>query len=68
MKLDKEFFYYFSLLGHLGFVFIGNILFFIFVYKLYEKWYGMNTILFFVFLFLGIFSAFYNCYKLIMKR
>ncbi|MGL4253213.1 MAG: AtpZ/AtpI family protein [Fusobacteriaceae bacterium] len=60
--------YSFSLLGYLGFILIGNILFFIFIYKIIEKYLFSNTILFIIFLLIGIFSGFYNVYKVIMKR
>jgi len=68
MKYNKDFFYYFSLLGQLGLVFIMNILIFIYAYKIYQKYFGANTFVFFICLFVGIFSAFYNSYKLIMKK
>jgi F0F1-type ATP synthase assembly protein I len=66
--LDREIMYSFSLLGYLGFILIGNILFFIFIYKIKEKYHFSNTILFIIFLLIGIFSGFYNAYKVIMKR
>ncbi|MGL4403972.1 MAG: AtpZ/AtpI family protein [Fusobacteriaceae bacterium] len=66
--LDREIMYSFSLLGYLGFILIGNILFFIFIYKIIEKYLFSNTILFIIFLLIGIFSGFYNVYKVIMKR
>ncbi|MGL5000146.1 MAG: AtpZ/AtpI family protein [Cetobacterium sp.] len=66
--LDKNFIRYFSLLGYLGFLIVGNIGVFIFIYKLIEKYFFKSTLLFIFFLIIGIFSAFYNAYKLIMKK
>ncbi|MGL4652855.1 AtpZ/AtpI family protein [Cetobacterium sp.] len=60
--------HYFSLLGFLGFLIIGNIGFFILIYKLIEKYFFKSTLLFIFFVIIGIFSAFYNAYKLIMKK
>jgi F0F1-type ATP synthase assembly protein I len=68
MKFNNDFFYYFSLLGQLGFIFIANILLFIYLYKFYEKFFGSNSLIFFILLFLGLVSAFYNCYKLLMRK
>jgi F0F1-type ATP synthase assembly protein I len=68
MKLNNDFFYYFSLLGQLGFVFIINILMFVYLYKLYEHFFGENTLVFILLLIVGIFSAFYNAYRLLMKK
>lgn len=66
--LDKEIIYSFSLLGHLGLILVGNILVFIFMYKMIEKYLFSSAILFIIFLLIGIFSGFYNVYKVIMKR
>lgn len=66
--LDREVFHSFSLLGYLGLILIGNILFFIFLYKMIEKYLFSSTVLFIIFLLIGIFSGFYNAYKVIMKR
>lgn len=70
MKDDKngDIFYYLGLLGQLGFTIIGTILLFLFIYKLLTKLTGENTILFFLFVFGGVFSGFYNAYRLIMKK
>jgi len=64
----NEFIYYASLLGYLGFVMIFNILFFVFIYKVIEKYFFSSTVLFVILLLIGIFSAFYNVFKLIMKK
>lgn len=66
--LNKDVIYSISLLGYLGFLFIGNILLYIFIYKLIEKYYMKSTILFIIFIFIGLVSAFYNVYKVIMKK
>lgn len=66
--IDKEIIHSFSLLGYLGFILIGNILFFIFIYKIVEKYLFSSNMLFIIFLLIGIFSGFYNAYKVIMKR
>ncbi|WP_442878052.1 AtpZ/AtpI family protein [Cetobacterium sp.] len=60
--------HYFSLLGFLGFVIVGNIGIFIFLYKLIEKYFFKSTPLFVLFTVIGVFSGFYNAYNLIMKK
>ena len=67
MKLNKEILKYLSLLGNLGFIVMSNILVSIFLYKLYERFFGFNSLIFIIFILFGIISAFYNIYKLIMK-
>ncbi|WP_394697916.1 AtpZ/AtpI family protein [uncultured Ilyobacter sp.] len=67
-NLYKDVVYYFSLLGYLGFVMIFNILFFIIIYKVVEKYFISSDLLFIVFTIIGIFSGLYNSYKLIMKK
>ena len=64
----SEFMYYVSLLGYLGFVMVFNILFFVFIYKVIEKYFFSSTVLFVVLLLIGIFSGFYNVFKLILKK
>lgn len=66
--LTKEVAYAFSLLSYLGIVMIGNILVCIGIYKVIEKYYKKSTILFIIFVLLGIASGFLNIYKLIMKK
>lgn len=68
MWFNKEFMHYFSLLGFLGFVIVGNIGVFIFLYKLIERYFFKSTALFIFFLCVGVFSGFYNVYRLIMKK
>ncbi|MGL5377502.1 MAG: AtpZ/AtpI family protein [Cetobacterium sp.] len=60
--------HFFSLLGFLGFLIVGNIGIFIFIYKLIERYFFKSTPLFLFFLIVGIFSGFYNAYKLIMRK
>ena len=64
----NEFMYYASLLGYLGFVMIFNILIFIFIYKMIEKYFFSSTFLFIVLMLVGIFSGFYNVFRLILKK
>ncbi len=71
MKFNEkynEFMYYASLLGYLGFVMVFNILFFIFIYKVIEKYFFSSTVLFVILLLIGIFSGFYNVFRLILKK
>ncbi|WP_366938431.1 AtpZ/AtpI family protein [uncultured Cetobacterium sp.] len=65
---NKDFIHYFSLLGFLGFLIVGNIGIFIFLYKLIERYFFKSTPLFVLFVVIGVFSGFYNAYKLIMKK
>ncbi|WP_394700462.1 AtpZ/AtpI family protein [uncultured Ilyobacter sp.] len=67
-NLYKDIVYYFSLLGYLGFVMVFNILFFIIIYKVIEKYFFSSDLLFITLTLIGIFSGFYNSYKLIMKK
>jgi len=64
----NEFIYYASLLGYLGFVMVFNILFFVFIYKMIERYFFSSTVLFVILLLIGIFSGFYNVFKLILKK
>ncbi|MGL4981036.1 MAG: AtpZ/AtpI family protein [Fusobacteriaceae bacterium] len=66
--LNREIVHSFSLLGYLGFILIGNLLSFIFLYKIIEKYLFSSQVLFIIFLVIGIFSGFYNAYRVIMKR
>ncbi|MFR1675474.1 MAG: AtpZ/AtpI family protein [Fusobacterium sp.] len=66
--ITKDLIRYLALLGHLGFVIMGNILVCIFIYKLIEKYFFKSTMLFIFLLLLGVASGFYNVYKLIMKK
>lgn len=66
--ITKDLIRYLALLGHLGFVIIGNILVCIFIYKVIEKYLLKSTLLFVLLLLLGVASGFYSAYKLIMKK
>lgn len=67
MKINKDLLKYLSLLGNLGFIIMSNILVAILFYKIYEWLFGFSSILFIVFVILGIVSGFYSIYKFIMK-
>ena len=65
---DKNIIKSFSLLGYISFLLIGNILFFVFIYKLCEKYFGLTSkALFIALLIIGIISGFYNVYIAITK-
>ena len=66
--ITKDLIKYAALLGHLGFVIMGNLLVAVFIYKMVEKYFFKSTLLFILLLLLGIASGFYNVYKLIMKK
>lgn len=66
--LNKDIIHAITLLGHLGFVMVGNILVCVFFYKMIEKFFYKSTILFVFLVLLGVASGFYSCYKLIMKK
>lgn len=69
LKFDREFFKYFSLLGTLGFIIIGNILVSLAIYKyIIAKYIYESPILFIIFLILGVISGFYSVYNQIMKK
>ena len=67
MKINKDLLKYLALFGNLGFIVMYNILLWIAFYKIYEKFLGFSSIVFIVFVCIGIVSAFYNIYKYIMK-
>lgn len=66
--MNKDVIYAISLLSSLGFTIVGNILIFVFLYKLIEKYFFKSTILFILFLIIGVISGFYNAYKMMMKK
>lgn len=68
LKFNKDFFKYFALLGTLGFIIIGNILAFIGIYFLIQKYFFKSDVLFIIFLLLGVVSGFYSVYQQIMKK
>ena len=57
-----------SLLSYLGFLIVGNILLYIGIYKLIEKYFFKSTILFIVLVIIGVISGFYNAYVAIMRK
>ncbi|MGL4687897.1 MAG: hypothetical protein ACRC0S_06965 [Fusobacteriaceae bacterium] len=65
---DKEVIHSFSLLGYIGFLLIGNIMLYVGIYKIIEKFLIKSALLFVILLILGIFSGFYSVYRVIMKR
>lgn len=66
--INKDVIHALSLLSYLGIVMVGNILLYIGIYKLIEKYFIKNTILFIILVILGVISGFYNAYKIIMKK
>ncbi len=64
---NKDFFKYFALLGQIGFIISLNIIFSIFIYKIFEKYFFENTFILVLCIFVGIFNGFYRVYKLIMN-
>lgn len=67
MKINKDLLKYLALFGNLGFIVMYNILLWVAFYKLYERFIGFSSLVFIIFIFIGIVSAFYNIYKYIMK-
>lgn len=65
---NKDIAYALSIFSYLGLSIIVNILIFVWLYKLFEKYICESTILFIVFLIVGIINGFYGAYKLIMKK
>lgn len=66
--INKDVIYAVSLLTQIGLTLIGNILVYVFLYKLIEKYLFKSTILFIGMILVGVISGFYNTYKLIMKK
>ncbi|MBZ4683422.1 MAG: putative F0F1-ATPase subunit Ca2+/Mg2+ transporter [Fusobacteriaceae bacterium] len=60
--------YYFSLLTQLGFTMAITIIGFFFLYKFLTKFIGENIFLMFFLIIFGVISAFYNAYKMILKK
>ncbi|MDD7392330.1 AtpZ/AtpI family protein [Fusobacterium gastrosuis] len=65
---DKDFFRYLALFSNIGFTIFINIFFSIVIYKYFEKYFFKSFVIFFIFLALGIFNAFYSIYKSIMNK
>lgn len=66
--ITKEFFYYFSLFTQIGLTVVIHIGGFLFLYLVLAKYGFRHPILMFLFLILGIMSAYYRVYKMIMKK
>ncbi|MGL6168614.1 MAG: AtpZ/AtpI family protein [Fusobacteriaceae bacterium] len=58
----------FSLLGYISLVLVGNILVYVYIYKMIEKYFFKSNLLFISMIILGVVSGFYGVYKAIMKR
>lgn len=66
--ITKDVLHAISLLGYLGFLMVGNILLYVGIYKLIEKYLFKSTFLFIVLIIIGVISGFYNSYRAIMKK
>ena len=66
--ITKDVLHAISLLGYLGFLMVGNILLYVGIYKLIEKYLFKSTLLFIVLSIIGVISGFYNSYRAIMKK
>ncbi|KDE64361.1 AtpZ/AtpI family protein [Fusobacterium necrophorum] len=65
---NREFLYYLSLFTQLGLTMIGNILASLFLYLGFAKYIFRHPLILFLFLLLGIMSAYYQVYKLITRK
>ncbi|WP_291256753.1 AtpZ/AtpI family protein [Fusobacterium sp.] len=66
--MTKDTLYALSLLSYLGFLMVGNILLYVGIYKLIERFFIKSTILFIALIIVGVISGFYNVYMTIMKK
>ncbi|WP_367114735.1 AtpZ/AtpI family protein [Fusobacterium sp.] len=66
--ITKDTLYALSLLSYLGFLMIGNILLYVGIYKLIERFFIKSTLLFIVLIIVGVISGFYNVYMTIMRK
>lgn len=66
--ITKDIIHALSLLSYLGFLIVENILLYIGIYKLIEKYFFKSTILFIVLVIIGVISGFYNAYVAIMRK
>jgi uncharacterized membrane protein len=66
--INKDVIHAISLLSYLGFLIVGNILLYIGIYKLIEKYLFKSTILFIILVIIGVISGFYSAYTAIMKK
>lgn len=67
LKILREVGYNLSLLGYLGFLFVGNILLFLFLYRLIEKYLFSSKILLVIAIITGIYTGGLSVYKSIYK-
>lgn len=58
---------YLILLSQIGILIVSNIFVVVVIYKLVEKFFGENGLLFILFLMIGFISGFYSVYRLIKK-
>lgn len=65
---NREFFYYLSLFTQLGLTMMENILASLFLYLGFAKYIFRHPLILFLFLLLGIMSAYYQVYKLITRK
>lgn len=64
---DRNFLYYFGLIGQVSLIMVGNILVMVFFYKFLTRFIGEQVLLLFICIVFAILSAFYQIYKLIFK-
>lgn len=65
---EKSIYYYFGLLGQIGFTVIFSILFFVIIHRvLFAKYISENPIFFILFIFMGVAGGFISVWKMIMK-
>ncbi len=64
---NKDFFKYFSLLGQIGLIIALNLIFCIFLYKYFMKYFFENSFVLIICILIGVFNGFYRVYKLIMN-
>lgn len=65
---DKDFFRYLGMFSNIGLTIFINIFLSIVLYRYFEKYFFKSLLIFFIFLSLGIFNAFYSIYKNIVNK
>lgn len=68
LLFDRDVMKSFSLLGYISLILVGNILVYVYIYKVIERYLFRSNILFIFMIVLGVVSGFYGVYKAIMKR
>lgn len=68
MKFDKDILKLIVLVGDMGFTVAINLLFCVYIYKLYERFFGFSSIVFILLILFGVFTSFYNIYKIIKRK